>query len=74
MFPRSESIAGLDGAQARQLLGAIEKTEFFEILRTHTVLGFFGAHGGAGWAHLGVENRMAFQPPFGHYDAEEGGR
>lgn len=70
LFPQSASVTALDDAQARQLVAAIEKTEFFEVLRTHTLLGFFGAHGGAGWAYLGVQNRMMFQPPFGHYDAE----
>ncbi len=70
MFPQSASVAALEDSQAKQLIAAIEKTGFFEALRTHTVLGYFGIHGGAGWAHLGVENRMIFQPPFGYYDAE----
>ena len=76
LFPTSSSVAALDPEQVRQLISAIEKTPFFELLRTHTVLGFLGPpsyggnRGGAGWALIGFEDRMTFQPPFGYYDAE----
>jgi gluconate 2-dehydrogenase gamma chain len=75
MFPLSSTIAGLSPAQRQQMLAAVEKSEFFEILRAHTVMGFLGspAHGGnrgrAGWAHIGLEDEMRFEPPFGSYDA-----
>lgn len=78
LFPGSTTLAGLSEAELRQLITNIESTPFFELLRTHTALGFLGSptHGGnrdgIGWAHIGFEHRMSFQPPFGHYDAEAG--
>lgn len=76
MFPQSESIASLSNEQQIALIRSIEKTEFFEVVRTHTVLGFLGnpSYGGnrgkVGWKHIGFEDRMAFEPPFGYYDRE----
>jgi gluconate 2-dehydrogenase gamma chain len=76
MFPQSESITSLSNQQQIEFIRSIEKSEFFEIVRTHTVLGFLGnpSYGGnrgkAGWAYIGFEDRMAFEPPFGYYDAE----
>lgn len=61
------------------LLRASEKTEFFELLRKHTVWGFVGspAYGGnrgkVGWTHIGFDDSMKFAPPFGYYDAEARG-
>jgi gluconate 2-dehydrogenase gamma chain len=75
LFPRSSTIASLSEAQQIELVKSIESTPFFEALRTHTVLGFLGnaSYGGnangAGWAYIGFDDRMAFQPPFGYYDA-----
>jgi len=75
MFPRSTSIATLSSEQQIQLIHAIETTEFFELLRTHTLYGFLGnpSYGGnrdrVGWKLIGFEDRMAYQPPFGYYDA-----
>ena len=82
MFPESASIAGLTDVQQIALVHAIEKTPFFGTLRTHTVMGFLGSpeyggnQGSAGWAHIGFEDKMAFDPPFGAYDAaaERGGQ
>ncbi len=42
MFPGSASIAALSSEQQIQLIHAIEHTEFFELLRTHTINGFLG--------------------------------
>ena len=42
LFPASASIASLTPEQRIQLLQHIEKTEFFALVRRHTVLGFFG--------------------------------
>ncbi len=42
------------------------------------LLGFLGdpSYGGnrdhVGWRHIGFDDRMAFTPPFGFYDAETG--
>jgi gluconate 2-dehydrogenase gamma chain len=77
MFPQSASVAGLSSSEVIALLRAIEKMPFFEVLRTHTILGFVGppSRGGnrehAGWTHIGVEAKMIFTPPFGYYDAGE---
>lgn len=79
MFASSASIAALTNEQQIQLIHAIETTEFFELLRTHTLYGFLGnpSYGGnrdrIGWKLIGFEDRMAFQPPFGYYDAQAGG-
>jgi gluconate 2-dehydrogenase gamma chain len=76
MFPDSTSIASLTATERVQLMRAIEPLPFFELLRVHTLLGFLGnpSYGGnrdkVGWKHIGFEDRMAFQPPFGYYDAE----
>jgi gluconate 2-dehydrogenase gamma chain len=79
MFPGSASIAALTPAQQIDLLKAIEKTAFFEQLRFHAILGFFGhpMHGGnrgdVGSQLLGIQRSMAYKPPFGYYDAEASG-
>ena len=76
LFPGSKSIAALQPAEQIHLLQAIEKTAFFDLVRTHTVLAFFGdpKYGGnrdqIGWKLIGFENRFQFAPPFGYYDAE----
>jgi len=76
LLPQSQTLAGLDNSQAIALLKAIEATEFFKLLRTHTIMGFLAApewggnQGMVGWAHIGLDHKMAFQPPFGFYDGE----
>jgi gluconate 2-dehydrogenase gamma chain len=77
LFPGSQSIAALNPDQQISLLGAIEKTQFFETLRTHTVMGFLAnpEYGGnrnqTGWKHIGFESSHHFAPPFGYYDQED---
>jgi gluconate 2-dehydrogenase gamma chain len=77
LFPNSTTIAALTGTQQMSLIRAVETAGFFELLRTHTVLGFLGnpSYGGnrgkVGWQQIGFEDRMAHEPPFGYYDAEE---
>jgi Gluconate 2-dehydrogenase subunit 3 len=76
MFPSAASIASMANEQQVELVRAIEKSDFFDVLRTHTVLGFLGnpSYGGnrgkVGWNYIGFEDRMAFEPPFGYYDTE----
>jgi gluconate 2-dehydrogenase gamma chain len=75
MFPKSANVAGLTSAEQIALLHTVEKSEFFELLRTHTVWGFVGSpsyggnRGKVGWTHIGFDDRMIFEPPFGYYDA-----
>jgi gluconate 2-dehydrogenase gamma chain len=76
MFPGSASFAGLSKAQQFQLLKSIEKTDFFDLLRTHTILAWLGPpeYGGnrnhVGWKYIGFDDAGAFDPPFGYYDTE----
>ncbi|MBV8571649.1 MAG: gluconate 2-dehydrogenase subunit 3 family protein [Acidobacteriaceae bacterium] len=76
LFPNSTTIASLTDAQQIELVRSIENSSFFALLRTHTVLGFLskpsygGNRGKIGWRQIGFEDRMAWEPPFGYYDAE----
>jgi hypothetical protein len=69
MFPPNARFADLAKAQQTALLKSIEKTDFFEKLRTHTVLAYFG-NPQFGWKLLGRDAAMHFEPPFGFYDGE----
>jgi gluconate 2-dehydrogenase gamma chain len=79
LFPGSGSVAGLSSDQQIQLMHSIEGSEFFELLRTHTLYGFLGnpSYGGnrdrVGWNLIGFDNRMAYRPPFGYYDTPGNG-
>ncbi len=76
LAPEVNGFAGLTAAQQIQLLRSIENTEFFELVRIHTVAGFFGnpERGGnrdkAGWKLIGFKDQFAFEPPFGFYDRD----
>ena len=80
LFPGSASITGLTPAQRIELMKAIEKTEFFEALRVHTITGFLaepswgGNRNKAGWKLIGFEDKWVWQPPFGYYDSPEDAR
>jgi hypothetical protein len=60
-------------------LKAVERTPFFDHVRSLTLLGMFsspkygGNFGGAGWKLMGFEDRHAFAPPFGYYDRDYSG-
>lgn len=74
-FPGAERFSALDDTQQIELLTAIEDTPFFELVRTHTITGFFaspvhgGNHGRVGWELLGYDDSLDHIPPFGYYDA-----
>jgi gluconate 2-dehydrogenase gamma chain len=76
LFPNASRFSSLSSAQQIQLLTAIEKTEFFELVRLHTIMGFLsrpeygGNHDQAGWKLIGFQDEMTFEPPFGYYDSE----
>ncbi len=76
MSAPSDSFSQLAPEQQMQLLTAIEKTEFFETVRVHTIMSFLSnpEYGGnseqTGWKLIGFQNRPFHQPPFGYYDAE----
>jgi len=76
IFPPADSFSQLLPEQQVHLLTAIEKTDFFETIRVHTIMGFLSnpEYGGnyeqTGWKLIGFQNRAFHQPPFGYYDAE----
>jgi len=76
LFSSADRFSSLHPAQQIQLLTAIEKTEFFELVRVHTIMGYLsrpeygGNHDQAGWKLIGFEDEMTFEPPFGYYDSE----
>lgn len=70
--------SALTSAQQIQVLTAMEKTPFFNLVRTHTITGFFASpvHGGnankIGWQLIGYDDSLNHQAPFGYYDAQDG--
>lgn len=72
----SEPFAGLEPAAQDDLLRQIEETPFFGLMHFLTVAGMFAlpSYGGnrdyLGWQLIGLSQRHAWAPPFGHYDAE----
>ncbi len=78
LFPQSKSLAALAPTEAIAVIKAIEDTDFFKLLRTHTIMGFLappqwgGNRNHAGWTHIHLEHdKMSFQPPFGYYDSKD---
>jgi Gluconate 2-dehydrogenase subunit 3 len=76
LFPSVNRFSSLTPAQQIQVLTAIEKTDFFELVRLHTIMGFLakpeygGNHDQVGWKLIGFEDQMTNVPPFGYYDRE----
>jgi gluconate 2-dehydrogenase gamma chain len=76
LFPGANKFSELSSAQQAQLLTAMEKSEFFEAVRVHTIMGFFAnpEYGGnraqVGWKLIGFEDAGAYEPPFGYYDRQ----
>lgn len=76
LFPDSQSIALLTEPRQIELLQSMEGSNFFQLLRFHTLAGFLGnpSYGGnrdrVGWKVIGFDHQMAYQPPFGYYDRE----
>jgi hypothetical protein len=74
--PGAEKFASLSSEQQVQILKGIEQTPFFNLVRQHTIIGFFanpeygGNEGNAGWKLLGFEDKFDFKPPFGFYDRD----
>lgn len=76
MFPGTTSFVALSRAQQMELLRSIEKNDFFNLVRTHTILAWLGPpeYGGnrnhVGWKYIGFDDAGYFEPPFGFYDRE----
>jgi gluconate 2-dehydrogenase gamma chain len=77
---RAGKFSELTSEQQIKALAEIEKTPFFNLVRTHTVIGFLArpAHGGnydeIGWKLIGYDASLNHKPPFGYYDAQEKSR
>jgi gluconate 2-dehydrogenase gamma chain len=75
-WPAVGRFAKLSSDQQIELLRAHEKTSFFRHIRLLTLVGMFSlpSYGGnadkVGWQLIGFEDRFAWQPPFGTYDAD----
>jgi len=75
LFPSAARFSALTAEQQVQVLTAMEKTPFFNLVRTHTITGFFASpvHGGnqdkVGWKLVNYDDSLNFKPPFGYYDA-----
>lgn len=74
--PNLQHVADLTPEQQLRFMERIADSDFFGVIRTHTVMGFLGmqARGGnkdnVGWKLIGFEDKYAFQPPFGYYDSD----
>ncbi len=77
LYPDTAKFSALTPEQQIKTLTEIEKTPFFEMVRTHTIIGFLSRpeHGGnyekAGWKLIGYDDSLNHKPPFGYYDAQE---
>jgi hypothetical protein len=77
LYPGAAKFSALTSEQQIKMLTEIEKTPFFNMVRTHTVIGFLTrpAHGGnhdkVGWKLIGYDDSLNHRPPFGYYDAQE---
>jgi gluconate 2-dehydrogenase gamma chain len=75
LFPAAARFSALSADQQIQVLTAMEKTPFFNLVRTHTITGFVSSpvHGGnankVGWKLVNYDDSMKHTPPFGYYDA-----
>ncbi len=76
LYPAAGKFSALTPEQQIKTLTEIEKTPFFNTVRTHTILGFLARpeHGGnydkIGWKLIGYDDSLNHKPPFGYYDAQ----
>jgi gluconate 2-dehydrogenase gamma chain len=76
LYPSATTFSSLPSDQQIKVLTAMEKTPFFNLVRTHTITGFFAApvHGGnqnkVGWKLVNYNDSLNHKPPFGYYDAQ----
>ena len=76
LYPNASKFSALTSDQQIQVLTAMEKSPFFNLVRVHTISGFFAnpVHGGnankVGWKLVNFDDSLNFKPPFGYYDAQ----
>ena len=74
LFPNATKFSALSSDEQIKVLTAMEKSPFFNLVRTHTITGFFASpvHGGnqnkVGWKLVNYDDSLNFKPPFGYYD------
>ena len=74
--PAAASFAAASSDRQIAYLETVDRTPYFETMRTLTVLGMFsspkygGNFRGIGWSMMGFADQHAFTPPFGYYDRE----
>jgi len=75
-FGKAKKFSDLIPEQQIALLTKIEKSQFFELVRTMTILGMFcgpeygGNYNKIGWKLIGFEDQFFFKAPFGSYDRD----
>jgi hypothetical protein len=75
-IPQSASFAGAAPDVQIAYLKTVDRTPFFEAMRTLTLLGMFsspkygGNFQGKGWAMMGFKDQHVFTAPYGYYDQE----
>jgi gluconate 2-dehydrogenase gamma chain len=75
LYPSAAGFSALGSDDQIKVLTAMEKGSFFNLVRTHTITGFFAApvHGGnagkVGWQLVKYDDSLNHKPPFGYYDA-----
>jgi hypothetical protein len=77
--PGVASFARASSSEQIAFLTSVERSAFFDTLRTLTILGTLSSsrYGGnrqnAGWKLMGFEDQHVFNPPFGYYDRDYAG-
>jgi gluconate 2-dehydrogenase gamma chain len=76
LFPGAVKFSQATPEQQNAVLKALEGQPIFELILSHTVMGFLcvpergGNRGGVGWKLIGYDDSPAFAPPFGYYDRD----
>jgi gluconate 2-dehydrogenase gamma chain len=74
MFPGTPKFSQATAGQQDAVLKSLEGQPIFELILSHTVMGFLcdpmrgGNRGEVGWKLIGYDDSPAFAPPFGYYD------
>jgi gluconate 2-dehydrogenase gamma chain len=75
-YPEASLFSAMTSEQQIKVLTEIERTPFFALVRTHTIIGFFsrpehgGNHNKVGWELIGYDDSLKHKPPFGYYDEQ----
>jgi len=76
VYPEASMFSALTSEQQIKVLTEIDRTPFFTLVRTHTIIGFLsrpehgGNHNKVGWELIGYDDSLKHKPPFGYYDTQ----